>query len=119
MNFEMLNPNIDSQKSSERPRKVEPRLEQLLPTATQMIKDPQKIKNYINMKFAQLDEATKELLKKEAGKTGKKMEDRFREAIERAMPVQLGAVKEFGQTNEAFEKAVNKVIEKTLKGFRM
>ncbi|MDD5043414.1 MAG: hypothetical protein PHD51_01960 [Patescibacteria group bacterium] len=121
MSFEFM-PNNSQQSSgsrSERPRIVEAKLEQLLPTAQEMLDDPDKIDTYINMKVAQLDPVTKGLLSEETGKTGIKKEDRFREAIRRALPTHLESVENYGQTNEAFEKAVNNVIRKTIEGFKM
>jgi len=111
MNFEAM-PN-------ERPKKVEVKAEELLPTAEEMNEDPEKIKAYINLKIAQLDPATRELISKEVGETGIKREARLREAIEKTLPIHLEAVKSKYQNQEGFEKVVNKVIENTLKGFKM
>lgn len=102
-----------------KPKQVEIDPKELLPKAQEMIEDSEKIDTYIDMKIAQLDPVTKELISKEVGQNGKTIKDGLRERVKAALPTHLDSVAKYGGTNEKFELAVNKLIEKAIGGYKM
>ena len=99
MNFEAIpQPNP----SSERPKEVEFKVEELMPTIEEMIGDQNKVEMYIDMLIADLkksDPSINKLLSAEVGTTGKERSEGLKDLLLKTVPERLKYSKP-GQDNE-------------------
>lgn len=99
MNFETM---PQQNPSSERPKKIEFKAEELMPTIEEMLNDQNKVEMYINMLIADLkkdDPSINKLLSAEVGTTGKERSEGLKDLLLKTVPERLKYSKP-GQDNE-------------------
>jgi len=114
MNFEAI-PQQNT--SSERPKKVEFKAEDILPKVNEMIEDPNKQEMYLKMKIAKFKNFADEINAKRLEDS--KKEDALFETLKRAFPTYLAAVTEYGQGEEDLSKNIDRLIENSVKNYRV